>query len=160
MAALQARALRAHLRRGAGLRGAQTRVTAASRSAWVTARAADLALPGTPGDRSPTRLIANAYLARVLSAAARDAAVATGFLRVTGLIDRPSALFRPRILLPAIGPRSPWPRPHDSARRRVPVIGLAGRLAAATLLIPAATAVGLIGITIALRQYLRTRHAR
>lgn len=160
VAALQAHALRADLRRGIGVPRTQRRMAAASRSAWVTARAADLALTGTPGGRSPARRIADAYMARVLAAAARDAAVATGFLRVTGLIDPPSALFRPRIMLPVIGPRHSCALSADTKRRRDPVIGLAARLIAATLIVPAASAIGLLGITLALRRYLRTRRAR
>jgi 2-polyprenyl-6-methoxyphenol hydroxylase-like FAD-dependent oxidoreductase len=160
VAALQAHALRADLHRGIGAPHTQRRIAAASRSAWVTARAADLALPGTPGGDSPARRAADAYMARVLSVAARDAAVATGFLRVTGLIDPPSALFRPRIMLPAIGPHHFRAPQHDTKRCGVPVIGLAGRLVAATLMVPAATAVGLLAITLALRKYLRTKQAR
>ncbi len=161
VAALQARALQTHLRRGSGRRDAQARMAAASRPAWVTSRAADLALPGPPERLSPMQRAANAYLAHVLSAAARDIVVATGFLRVTGLVDAPTALLRPRIVLAAMGSRFSRALPHDSGRRHAQKIGLTTRLIAATLMVPAATvAVGLTGITVALRNFVRTRSGK
>ena len=161
VAALQAHALWADLRGGADAPRAQRRVAAASRSAWDTARAADLALPGTPGQRTPASRAANAYLARVQSNAARDATVATAFLRVTGLIDPPAALLRPRILLPALtGLSRPPAVPHFSGRLPVPHFGLTARFLTAALLTPAASVVILTSIGVALRKYLRACNAR
>jgi 2-polyprenyl-6-methoxyphenol hydroxylase-like FAD-dependent oxidoreductase len=160
VAALQARGLLADLRRGVGMAGVQPEVAAASRSAWQTARAADLALPGTPGRRSPAHRGATAYLARVQAAAAEDAAVAEGFLRVTGLIDPPSALLQPRILLPALGLRRPRVLPQFSDGHRIPQIGMTARLAAAALMAPTGAVVVLTCIGVALRKYLRAKSAR
>jgi hypothetical protein len=55
------------------------------------------------GPRGCTVRLFNRYLPRVHAAAARDPVVATAFLRVTGLLDPPTALLRPgrlaRVLL-------------------------------------------------------------
>jgi 2-polyprenyl-6-methoxyphenol hydroxylase-like FAD-dependent oxidoreductase len=99
IAALQALVLRDHLRRrrrsGTGhLRASLARTT---RTAWSMAVAADLALPGVPGERATAVRAAAAYLDQVLSAGAQDTAVATAAVRVFGLVDPPTALLRPRV---------------------------------------------------------------
>ncbi|HEY6596018.1 MAG TPA: FAD-binding monooxygenase [Asanoa sp.] len=99
IAALQALVLRDHLRRrprsGTGhLRASLARTT---RTAWSMAVAADLALPGVPGERAAAVRAAAAYLDQVLSAGAHDTAVATAAVRVFGLVDPPTALLRPRV---------------------------------------------------------------
>jgi hypothetical protein len=65
---------------------------------WQMTKAADR--PFVPFPSTPTlgeRFLAR-YIDRVQSAAARDAAVGTAFLRVSGLVDPPQALFKPATL--------------------------------------------------------------
>jgi hypothetical protein len=66
---------------------------------WEMARGADLALPGVPGDRSWSQRLIGSYIARLHAAAARDARLGTAFVRVSGLVDGPAALLRPRVAL-------------------------------------------------------------
>lgn len=96
VAALQALALRAHLQRHGSpdplrLCRELARVAAAP---WDMAVGGDLALPGARGRRSPMVRLMGGYLARLHAAAAADAALGAAFLRVTGLVDPPTALFR------------------------------------------------------------------
>lgn len=65
--------------------------------AWVMATGADLALPQVEGRRTLAVRFVNRYMARLVTAAADDPALATAFVRATGLIDRPSQLLRPAI---------------------------------------------------------------
>lgn len=77
---------------------------------WEMARGADLALPAVPGRRSwPQRLMA-AYIARLHAAAAHDGRLAIAFVRVSGMVDEPSALLRPGIVGRVV-------RPLPGARR-------------------------------------------
>ena len=50
----------------------------------------------------------NAYLARLQAAAASDASLATAFIRVVGMLDRPETLLRPdRVIRVLRAPRHP-----------------------------------------------------
>ena len=69
------------------------------RVAWQTAVGSDLALPEVVGPRPLTMRITNAYLERVMTAAETDPVVAGQFTRVIGMIDPPSRLLRPSMLL-------------------------------------------------------------
>jgi 2-polyprenyl-6-methoxyphenol hydroxylase-like FAD-dependent oxidoreductase len=62
---------------------------------WNVAVGADLALPQVPGRRTAKIRLVNAYLAQLHTAAESDAALATAFLRVVGMLDRPETLLRP-----------------------------------------------------------------
>ena len=100
VAALQSMALRAHLRRHAVadslvLRREMARVIA---TPWQLSTNTDLDFPGVVGARTIAVRIRNAYLARVQYAASKDPAVTEAFMRVAGLVDRPLALWRPRLL--------------------------------------------------------------
>jgi hypothetical protein len=90
---------------------------------WAIAAGGDLIFPGVQGRRTlPVRLI-NAYLTRLHAAAAHDAALASAFIRVAGLVARPESLLRPGIALrmpranlhPAAGTRS-RPEHQDAAQ--------------------------------------------
>ncbi len=89
--------------------------------AWQLTVGSDLALPQVHGPRPlPVRVI-NAYVNRVLTAAERDPTVAEQFLRVAGLQDPATRLFRLSMALrvvlgslrrhatPAIAPPHAWP---------------------------------------------------
>jgi pimeloyl-ACP methyl ester carboxylesterase len=74
--------------------------------AWSLAAGADMDQPLVPG-RRPLRVRAtNAYLRRVFAAAARDPELATGLIRVSGLLDPPAALLRPAVVRRALRPRA------------------------------------------------------
>lgn len=100
VAACEALALRHAL--AGGEAGLHRRFFAAAAKAvdvpWQLAAGADLALPQVQGARPlPVRLV-NAYVARVVRAAARDAVVSEAFTRVMHLLAAPPSLFAPRVL--------------------------------------------------------------
>jgi len=101
VAALEALALRDHLRRGRPPRPRtfHRRVAAIADVPWEMAVGGDLAFPGVEGRRTPKTRMLNAYVGRLHATAAIDADVATAFFRVAGLLDPPSALLAPRIAL-------------------------------------------------------------
>lgn len=76
--------------------------------AWDMAVGGDLAFPQVPGPRPAKVRLVNAYLARLQAAAASDASLATAFIRVVGMLDRPEALLRPdRVIRTLRAPRYP-----------------------------------------------------
>jgi 2-polyprenyl-6-methoxyphenol hydroxylase-like FAD-dependent oxidoreductase len=86
-------------------------------TAWRTAVGSDLALPQVPGRRPLSTQITNAYMDRVLTAAETDPAVAQQFFRIVWMLDEPTALFRPRIVLGIVkalltGARNPEQAAH------------------------------------------------
>jgi 2-polyprenyl-6-methoxyphenol hydroxylase-like FAD-dependent oxidoreductase len=101
VAALEAEALRDCLRKGE--RDVPRRFYRKSakkiRVAWRTAVGSDLALPQVHGRRPLSVRLTNSYMDRVLTATETDPAVAQQFFRVMWMLDGPSALFRPRIVL-------------------------------------------------------------
>ena len=120
VAALQSLALRDALR-GGDHRLAARYLRAASRPvgvAWDLAVGSDLALPETPGERTRRVRMVNAWVARVLAAAETDEEVAAQFLRVIGMVDPPTALFRPLVLRRVLGRRRT--APGALAREHVP----------------------------------------
>jgi 2-polyprenyl-6-methoxyphenol hydroxylase-like FAD-dependent oxidoreductase len=62
---------------------------------WQVAVGADLRYPEVDGRRTAQVRIANAYTRHVSRAASVDAAVATAFMRVVSMFDRPEHLLRP-----------------------------------------------------------------
>lgn len=83
---------------------------------WLLADGNDRRMLGTPGRTGPaTRLMAS-YLRAVRAAGTDDAAVAGAFLRVTNLVDEPSALLSPgivrRVLKARFGARAPESGSH------------------------------------------------
>jgi 2-polyprenyl-6-methoxyphenol hydroxylase-like FAD-dependent oxidoreductase len=76
--------------------------------AWDMAVGGDLAFPQVPGPRPAKVRLINTYLARLQAAAASDASLATAFIRVIGMLDRPETLLRPdRIIRVLRAPRPP-----------------------------------------------------
>jgi 2-polyprenyl-6-methoxyphenol hydroxylase-like FAD-dependent oxidoreductase len=69
------------------------------RMSWQAAVGSDLALPQIPGKRPLSVRIINAYLDRLLAAAETDPAVVQQFLRFMGMVDPPSQLLRPSMML-------------------------------------------------------------
>lgn len=106
VAALQALALRDHLRHGRVARPL-TLAKEVGRIVdvpWSMATGGDLAFDGVPGRRSlPTRFV-NRYVAKLHDAAAADADLGRAFLRVAGLVDPPKALFAPTVVARVMRP--------------------------------------------------------
>ena len=99
VAALEALALRRHLRAGGEVSPSrfQRDVARVVDRAWTLLAGADLAYPAVSGRRTLQKRIAGAYVPRLQAAAAHDATLSRAFLRVTGLVDRPEALLRPHV---------------------------------------------------------------
>lgn len=99
VAALEAMALSADLAHGLdGLADRSARSTArAASTAWDMAAGADLRFPGVPGARPLPTTMLNAWVARVVRAATRDAEVAEAFLRTVNLMARPQSLLSPTL---------------------------------------------------------------
>lgn len=100
VAALQATALRDELARSDPPQARRyfRRISALIDPPWTVAAGADLAHPQVIGPRGPRVRILNRCLPHVHAAAAHDPVLATAVLRVTGLLDPPSALLRPNRL--------------------------------------------------------------
>jgi 2-polyprenyl-6-methoxyphenol hydroxylase-like FAD-dependent oxidoreductase len=112
VAAIEATVLRDCLLRGdRGLTRRFFRASAGNiRVAWQTAVGSDLALPEVVGPRPMSMRISNAFLERVLTATEADLVVAGQFMRVTAMIDPPTRLLRPSVLLRVMRARR---RPAD-----------------------------------------------
>jgi flavin-dependent dehydrogenase len=122
VAALQAVALRRCLEDG-DQRLAHRFFSAAAgpvEHAWNMATGADLALPGVDGPRTLRVRLANAYMGRLLAAAAHDSAVATAFVRVIGMVDPLSSLLQPTLAVRVLRPHA---RDSDVARQRRGPVG-------------------------------------
>jgi hypothetical protein len=78
---------------------------------WELTIGADLTVPGVDGRRTAKLRIANAYVSRLQAAAAHDPALARAFIRVTALVDPPTALLRPTIVSQVLRPRRHPVRP-------------------------------------------------
>ncbi|WP_243436356.1 NAD(P)/FAD-dependent oxidoreductase [Streptomyces sp. FH025] len=132
VSAMQAMALRKHLRGGAEPDPAAyfRDASAVLDAPWELSAGGDLAFPGVPGRRPLKVRVANAYMGRFQAAAVHDPALTAAFLRVTGLIDPPTTLMRPAVLArvlraprtpmsssPAAGPTAPGGVPSGKATR-------------------------------------------
>jgi 2-polyprenyl-6-methoxyphenol hydroxylase-like FAD-dependent oxidoreductase len=101
IAALEADALDRHLTRHGRLRPQrfQRQVARIIGPAWQMAAGADLQFPHVEGRRTRAQRALSAYVVRLHAAAAYDPFLSRAFVRVSGLIDPPSALMRPSVLL-------------------------------------------------------------
>ena len=122
VAAIEATVLRDCLRQGGdGLPRRFFRASAKKiRVAWQTAVGSDLALPEVAGPRPISMRISNAFVERVSIATEVDPVVAGQFMRVTTMVDPPSRLLRPSILLRVMRAqrRRPAPTPPEAGRHR------------------------------------------
>lgn len=75
--------------------------------AWNAALGADLGQGGIAGECGEDVMVSNAFLAKLRSAATRDAVLARALRRVTGLIDSPESLMTSDIVARAMGPGGP-----------------------------------------------------
>lgn len=119
VAALEALTLRRHLDRGfrprprAVLRDLARVVD----PPWDIAACGDLAFPEVPGHRGRRVQLVNRYLDHVLATAGSDAEVGRAFVRVSGLVDRPESLLRPRVVVRVLGPSGRAPAQAPPPRR-------------------------------------------
>ena len=67
--------------------------------AWALALGADLSFPDVEGPRTPTTRLLGRYVRRIQAGAEHDAELGRAFLRVTSMMDPPTALFRPSVLI-------------------------------------------------------------
>ncbi|KAA9377617.1 FAD-binding monooxygenase [Microbispora cellulosiformans] len=111
--ALESLTLRRHLASGRLPRPAAflRDVAANVRGPWEFSAGADLGYPGAEGRRTPRTRLANAYVARLQSAAVHDARLGDAFIRAAGLIDPPQALLRPANVARVL--RHMWRRPAE-----------------------------------------------
>lgn len=87
--------------------------------AWELATGADLAHPEVDGPRPLSWRLTTAYLQRLLPAAHHDPVVAAAFIRVVGMLDRPSQLLHPRMLWRVLRRRS---HPGGGVASRTPTV--------------------------------------
>lgn len=66
---------------------------------WEMTNTVDLSFPQVDGDRPLRVRLAQRYLRLVQRAATRDGAVTTAYMRAAGLVDSPTALMRPDMVL-------------------------------------------------------------
>lgn len=87
---------------------------------WVLSTGEDLRFPTTTGTEATAALRAqHRYLDRVVTAATRDPVVADAYVRALGMLERPTALFRPRVLATALRTR-----PLSVERASAPTAGV------------------------------------
>jgi 2-polyprenyl-6-methoxyphenol hydroxylase-like FAD-dependent oxidoreductase len=102
--------------------GFQRKLARATADAWMLSTGEDLRFPTTTGMQAGARLRAqHRYLDRVVAASTADPEVADVYVRILGMVERPSALFSPHIAAAAARARfqgpdtAPPPRPRDPA---------------------------------------------
>ncbi len=97
VAALQALALREHVRRDGASEPRRWlhRVARILDAPWDMVVGGDLAHPEVEGPRTAKVRVLGAYIARLHAAAARDPRLAVAFARVMALVDPPTSLLRP-----------------------------------------------------------------
>ncbi|MBE8524538.1 FAD-binding monooxygenase [Amycolatopsis sp. H6(2020)] len=121
-AALQALTLREHLQAGIpDPRAFFKDIAKVVDVPWEISAGGDLAFPEVEGKRTLKVRMANAFMARLQTAATHDAGLGEAFLRVAGLIDPPQSLMRPSMVLRTLRtPRTPAgdSRPEPGPRLR------------------------------------------
>jgi 2-polyprenyl-6-methoxyphenol hydroxylase-like FAD-dependent oxidoreductase len=120
VAALEAVALGRLLARGGSLRPRRyfRSIARLVDVPWDVTVGGDLAFPQVPGRRTVKIRLVNAYLQRLQAAAESDATLATAFIRVVGMVDRPEALLRPDRMLRVLRSGRRWSRAEWPGGRR------------------------------------------
>jgi 2-polyprenyl-6-methoxyphenol hydroxylase-like FAD-dependent oxidoreductase len=104
VAALEAAALHPHLANGQP-RNHLREVGRISGVAWAMALGADLSFPEVEGTRTPATRLLGRYVQRLQAGAEHDTQLGTAFLRVTSMMDPPTALLRPSVVARAMTSR-------------------------------------------------------
>lgn len=100
VAALEAVTLRDHLARGVlEADGFHRDISRVIDVPWDMSVGGDLGYPEVEGPRPLKVRISNAYVAKVHAAATRDPEVTRAFMRVAGMVETPTALMRPSMML-------------------------------------------------------------
>lgn len=104
LAALEALALRAHVRRGESPRPSafMNEVARIIDPAWDMTAGVDLSFPGVEGKRTLKIKLMQRYMRRVLMAATADPGVTEVFMRSAGMVDHPRSLMKPGFFLRVI----------------------------------------------------------
>jgi 2-polyprenyl-6-methoxyphenol hydroxylase-like FAD-dependent oxidoreductase len=115
VAAMGASVLRDHLDRGVEPRPAAffRDLAKATDSPWMMSASADLGYPQVRGRRTIATRLGNAYMTRVMAAAATDPVVARGFMRTISLIDPPQSLMKPGMMKRVLGAPAAPPAAAD-----------------------------------------------
>lgn len=92
---------------------------------WDISAGADLAYPQVEGRRTLKVRIGNLYMSRLHAAATRDGSLTAAFMRAAGLVDPPTALMRPGVVLKVLrGGRGAGPQvdptPTPAGARSLP----------------------------------------
>ncbi|HEY3606527.1 MAG TPA: FAD-binding monooxygenase [Pseudonocardiaceae bacterium] len=100
VAAIEALTLRDHLTRGVPEAAAFHRdIAKVIDGPWDMSVGGDLGYPEVEGPRPLMVKIVNAYMAKLQAAATRDPEVTRKFMRVAGMVDPPTAILRPGMML-------------------------------------------------------------
>jgi 2-polyprenyl-6-methoxyphenol hydroxylase-like FAD-dependent oxidoreductase len=101
VAALEAVVLRQHLRGRSALQAPRffRDIAPFINNPWEISAGADLGFPGVEGRKTIKVRMGNAYISRLHAAASVDERMTEAFFRVAGLVDPPTALMRPSVML-------------------------------------------------------------
>jgi 2-polyprenyl-6-methoxyphenol hydroxylase-like FAD-dependent oxidoreductase len=124
VAAMEAVALRGHLRQHAApdSLALQREFVRAIRDPWKISTRSDLNFAEVDGARPLRTRLFNAYLTRLQYAATKDPGATTALMRITGLVDRTRAMWRPRLVAKVLWLSRDLPAP---SRRRGPATAAA-----------------------------------
>ncbi|WP_199254010.1 FAD-dependent oxidoreductase [Mycolicibacterium mengxianglii] len=125
VAALEALALRDCLRSGDAALSRRFFAAAAKPVgvAWELARGSDLTIPGVQAPRTLGTRVSGWYTDRLVATCGSDPTVHEAFARVTNLLDPPSRLMSPSILLRVLGSRRKAERAVHTADTRRAAVG-------------------------------------
>ena len=105
----------------------QRRLARGTADPWMLSTGEDLRFPTTTGMQAGPLLRAqHRYLDRVVAACSTDAAVAELYIRVIGMLERPTAVFRPHVVAAAARARPSGPTAAPPARPWGPTRRLVG----------------------------------
>lgn len=101
LAALEALALREHMRKGEAPKPLEfmKEVGRIIDPAWEMTEAINLSFPGVEGKRTMKVKLIQRYMTRLMIAATQDASLTEAFMRSAGLVDMPQALMKPATVL-------------------------------------------------------------
>ncbi|MEO6701529.1 MAG: FAD-dependent monooxygenase [Jatrophihabitantaceae bacterium] len=116
VASIEAMALRDHLRNNAepNSKAFLREMGKVINNPWDISTSGDLDFPEVQGARPLKVRMGNAYMSRLQYAATKDASITDAFMRVAGLMDPPTALMRPKMLVKVLRLSRGMPAPVGS----------------------------------------------